>query len=67
MLKLEDTKSEDTKLEEPIAEENKVDKSNNKAKLEKTIFGDIILEKYKVDGYSVDDLVVSHSRQEKVG
>ena len=48
-------------------QENEVDKFNNKAKPEEPIFGDIFLEKYKVYGYSVDVLVVSHSKQEKVG
>ena len=66
MLNIEGITTEDTKLEETIAEENKVDKSNNKAKLEENIVGDIFLEKYNLEESSVDVLVVSHSKQKKV-
>ena len=66
LLNIEGIKTEDTKLEETIAEENKVDKSNNKAKLEENIVGDIFLEKYNLEESSVDVLVVSHSEQKKV-
>ena len=64
---MEDNKTEDTKIDEPNFEENEVHKSDNIVKLEETIFGDIFLEKYKVEGCSINVLVVSHSKQDKVG
>ena len=63
---MEDNKTEDTQIDEPNFEENEVHKSDNIVKLEETIFGDIFLEKYNVEGNRVDVLVVSHSKQKKV-